>query len=87
MDDTTENDAFDAARLTRYIERYQETDDHEEQRRIEDLILGETVWTETRRSRDEELVIKKAELIQLYQSIPDDALEAKRILRELFIED
>jgi hypothetical protein len=87
MTDNISPDDIDAAQIAKLIREYNQTDDREEQRRIENQVLAETVWqTPQAQTQQEGLTLSRAQWERLYAEIPDDALEAKRILRSFYIE-
>jgi hypothetical protein len=86
MSEDTNNIDIDAAKLSDLVEEYRETTDREEQRKIENQVLAETVWQTPDQSSKEELVLSKTQVELLYAEIPDDAKEAKRILRSFYVE-
>ena len=86
MTSNTSSNDIDAAQIAKLIREYKQTDDREEQRRIENQVLAETVWQTPEKSSEEELVLTEAEVESLYAEIPDEAKEAKRILRSVYME-
>jgi hypothetical protein len=86
MTDNISPNDIDAAQIAEYIREYNQTDDREEQRRIENDVLAETVWKTPEQSQGDEIVLSEAEVERLHRHIPDDAKEAKRILRSFYIE-
>ena len=85
MTDNINSNDIDAAQIAEYIQEYNQTDDREEQRRIENDVLAETVWQTPPQSEKEKLELSKGQVESLYAEIPDDAKEAKRILRSFYI--
>jgi len=86
MTNNISSDDIDAAEIAQYVQEYKQTDDREEQRRIENQVLAETVWRTPEQSSEEELALTEAEVESLYAEIPDEAKEAKRILRSVYME-
>lgn len=84
-DKITSND-IDAARIANLVEEYNRTDDREEQRRIENEVLAETVWQTPERASEDKLVLNKSQVESLYAEIPDDATEAERILGSFYVD-
>jgi hypothetical protein len=84
-DNANSND-IDAARIANLVQEYNQTGDREEQRRIENEVLAETVWQTQERTAEGELVLNKSQVESLYAEIPEDAKEAKRILRSFYVE-
>jgi hypothetical protein len=82
-DDTTSKIDIDRALLRDYIKQYRETDDREEQRRIENQVLQETVWQSSFQHFQEQPSLSKKEFQQVYKELPDDAKHARMILRSL----
>jgi hypothetical protein len=86
MTDHIASNDIDAAQIAQYVREYKQTDDRKEQRRIENQVLDETVWQTPNQTSADELVLSKAQVESLYAEIPDDAKEAKRILRSFYVE-
>jgi hypothetical protein len=85
-DEITSND-IDAAQIAKLVQQYNQTDDREEQRHIENEVLAETVWqTPQSQSQQDGLTLSRADWERLHAAIPDDAKEAKRILRSFYVE-
>jgi len=80
------SDDIDAAQIVNLVQEYNQTDDREEQRRIENEVLAETVWQTPERAAEDKLVLSKSQVESLYAEIPDDAKEAKRVLRSFYVD-
>ena len=87
-DDTTNSKIdIDAAKIRASIQQYRETDDREEQREIENEVLRETVWKPSQEPSETALTLKPRQIELVYKRLPDDAKEAKRILRSHYVEE
>ena len=72
---------IDGAQLRKYIRQYWNTDGRERQREIESKVLAETVWQDPPGRKPEEVTVTTAEVERIYGELPEDAHDAKRILR------
>ena len=86
MTDDTNNIDIDARQLKGYIKQYRATTDRKKQREIENQVLAETVWKEPQ-NQEPELTLGKSQIEVLYSALPDDAEEARRILRSIHLDD
>lgn len=77
---------IEAAKIYESIQRYRETDDREEQREIENQILRETVWKPSQESSETTLTLNEGQIELVYKRLPDDAKEAKCIMRSHLVE-
>ena len=88
-DSTSDIDAsvdIDPEELQKHIKRYVETDDLRERRDIETQVLAETVWKALPEVREDKLVLDEREVHRISSVVPDDALEAQRLLRRIDIQ-
>jgi transcriptional regulator NrdR family protein len=82
----SQNDVpIDIERLGELINQYDQTDDRERQREIENEVLSETVWQDLSEI-DDEMTFTPEDIRRVYGAVPDDAHEAKRILRRPWVE-
>jgi transcriptional regulator NrdR family protein len=82
----SQNDVpIDIERLGELINQYHQTDDRERQREIENEVLSETVWQDLSEI-DDEMTFTPEDIRRVYEAVPDDAHEAKRILRRPWVE-
>ena len=79
------NISIDNERLTDLVRQYHQTQDRAEQRRIENEVLAETVWQEPPTEQEDEFRISADTVERIYSELPDDAKEAKRALRALYV--
>jgi len=84
-DNITEID-IDSAQLAEYARQYQEDTTREERRNIENKILAETVWKPSPAEQEDVLALNEAQIERIYEDLPDDAKEAKRILRSYYLD-
>lgn len=80
------NISIDNERLTDLVRQYHQTQDRAEQRRIENEVLAETVWQEPPAEQEDEFSISADTVERIYSELPDDAEEAKRALRALYVD-
>lgn len=85
MSENTNNIDIDAAKVSDLVEEYRETTDREEQREIENQVLAETVW-KAAPHEDEGLLLNEAQVEKIYEKLPEDAAESRRILRSYYVE-
>ncbi|MBX0295439.1 hypothetical protein [Haloarcula nitratireducens] len=81
MTDNTTNVEIDTEQLAEYIRQYRETDDREQQRELENRVLAETVWRTPTEPAKDEFSFSQRELEIIHDELPEDALEARRLLR------
>lgn len=86
MTDNTSEIDIDGAKIREYIKQYRETDDREEQREIENQVLRETVWQSSPDTAEDTLTLNEAQVELIDQVVPDDATEARQILRSHHVE-
>jgi hypothetical protein len=84
MTDTTTT--IDTDRIVDLIHQYHQTESRAEQREIENDVLAETVWQEPPTEADDEFSISGDNVELIYSELPEEALEAKRVLRALYID-
>lgn len=77
----TDELTINTTKLRRFIKQYAETDDRAEQRDIEDKVLAETVWKTLSEDEDDKLTLNGEQVELIHRELPDEAREAKRILR------
>jgi hypothetical protein len=58
----------------------------EDQQQTENQVLAETVWQTPPQPEGAGLTLSRAQVESLYAEIPDNAKEAKRILRSFYME-
>lgn len=85
-DNNTDNINIDRAQIRNLVHQYRETDDHQEQRQIENRVLRETVWQSSLLSSETGPALSQEQLERVYAELPDDAKEAKRIVRSYFFQ-
>ena len=71
------------------VEEYADAEHRRERREIENRVLAETVWQvpENQRDLDGDFVSKHYEIDRIRQKLPDDAIEANRLLKKHRTED
>jgi hypothetical protein len=81
--------SIDMEWIEELVEEYADAEHRRERREIENRVLAETVWQVPANQRDHEdnLVLKDYEIDKIRQKLPDDAIEANRLLRKHRIED
>jgi hypothetical protein len=77
---------IDVEKIRRHISDYSEASDRAEQRRIEDKILAETVWSAAPDAPDGKLVLNESQVQQLLQAIDQDNQIARMMLRRIYFE-
>ena len=76
---------IDIEQITTLIQQYHDTDSRAKQREIENSVLSETVWKDPLADGDDEFTISGDSVELIYSALPDDAKEAKRLLRALYV--
>ena len=87
MTDDTPTVEIDTEQLAEYIHQYRETDDREKQRELENQVLAETVWQTLSEPEKDEFTFSQRELEIIGNKLPEDALEARRLLRRGFVDE
>jgi predicted metal-dependent RNase len=77
---------IDDAQVTELIKQYQNIDSPKKQRELENQVLEETVWKESPDAIEPEPTLDQDQIETVYQELPEDAEEAKRILRSLLFQ-
>ncbi len=82
---TKDNDKIDinGAQITEIIKQYRNTDSRKKQRELENQVLEETIWKESPDTIEPQPTLEQDQIETVYQELPEDAQEAKRILRSL----
>lgn len=80
------NNSINIERITDLIRQYHQTENRKERRRIENKILSETVWQEPLTDQVDEYSISGDDVEVVYSALPDNAQEAKRVLRALYVD-
>ena len=84
--DTCNEIDIDVARIAELIRQYQNIDSRSERRKIENQVLHQTVWNSSLETTGSQLRLNQDQVETVYQQLPEDAQEAKRILRSLLFE-
>jgi hypothetical protein len=84
MTDTTIT--IDIERIAELVEQYRQAEAREEQRRIENEVLAETVWQEMSMEGSQGATLSDSQVELVYSELPDDAEEAKRVLRRIHLD-
>jgi predicted metal-dependent RNase len=77
---------IDDAQITELIEQYRNTDSRKKQRELENQVLQETVWKASPETTEPQPTLDQDQIETVYQELPEDAQEAKRILRSLLFQ-
>ena len=84
--DTCNEIDIDFARIAELIKQYQNIDSRSERRKIENHALHQTVWNSSLETTGSQSRLSQDQVETVYQQLPEDAQEAKRILRSLLFE-
>lgn len=79
-------DLIDIERVEETVEQYAETDDRARQRELENEVLAATVWRTEQDQEEDQLTLDRAEVQEIHSALPDDALEARQLLRQNDVE-
>lgn len=82
---TNTDPTIDVGQINDLIDQYHQTEDRAKRREIENRVLSETVWKELPSEVEAKFCISEDQIERVYEELPDDALEAKRILRLLYM--
>lgn len=77
---------IDIERVAEAVEKYAETSDRERQRELENEVLAATVWQAEDDEDEDQLVLDRVEAETIAQELPEDAHEAQRLLRRLYVD-